>query len=57
MNWEYFEEKLNSYAVLLGFRIFDEHKPTRELAALKYALLKKTRLVFKNTIEWSKTDN
>ena len=28
------------------------HEPTKELAELKYALTKETRLVLKNTISW-----
>ena len=33
------------------------HEPTKELAALIYALTKETRLVLKNTISWRGTDN
>jgi len=46
-NWEYFEETFNSYAVLIGYRTVDAPEPTIELAALKYALPKETRLVLK----------
>jgi len=57
LNWEYFDEKFNSYAVLMGYRTVDAPEPTKELAALKYALPKETWLALKNTISWSETDN
>ncbi|KAK2143550.1 hypothetical protein LSH36_832g00017 [Paralvinella palmiformis] len=55
LNWEYFEETFNPYAVLMGYRTVDAPEPTKELAALKFALTKETRLVLNNSISWSET--
>ena len=41
----------------MGYRTVDAAEPTKELAVLKYALPKETRLVLKNTISWRGTDN
>jgi len=57
LNWEYFEETFNSYAVLMGYGRVDVPEPTKELAKLKCVLQKETRLVLKNTVSWSETDN
>jgi len=56
LNWEYFEQTFNSYALLTGYSTVDAPEPTKKLAALKYALPKETRLVLKNTISLSETD-
>ncbi|KAK2140391.1 hypothetical protein LSH36_1368g00016 [Paralvinella palmiformis] len=45
LNWEYFEETFNSYAVLMGYRKVDALKRTKELAVLKYSLPKEIKLV------------
>ena len=41
----------------MGYRSRCTAEPTKELAALKYALPKEIRLVLKNTISWRGTDN
>ena len=57
LNWEYFEEMFNSYAVLVGYRTVDSLEPTNEFTALKYDLPKESRLVLENIISCSETDN
>jgi len=45
----YFEEFVNLYAVLMGYRTVDATELATELAALKYALPKEIRLVLKTS--------
>ena len=46
LNWEHFEETFIIYAVLLmGYRTADAAEPTKELAALTYALPKQKSML------------
>ena len=47
-NWGYFEEMVNSYAVLMGYTIVDAPERTKQISALKYSLLRETRTVLNN---------